>query len=185
MTGPFDRYTLAVSSALSAIVLWEARLPGFYYLGIIAYLYFLWVGIFGVIGLRLTLSMALASRLGRPSLSRGWSGVMLLPAVATTLIALKLPLHVGFTFARPTLDQVIEQDLKAGDSFPISKAGAGPYSIFQQALRRCHDKSRIYFRLSNDSESGFVYSTDGIEDLCYNSGSKGHLSGNWYWFSED
>ncbi len=31
----------------------------------------------------------------------------------------------------------------------------------------------------------FAYSESGIDDLCYNSGSKGHLLGNWYWMKED
>ena len=69
---------------------------------------------------------------------------------------------------------------------PLSRASAGVYSFFQLAQRRCsHDPERIYFRLSNDKEAGFVYSESGIDNLCYNSGSKGHLSGNWYWMAED
>ena len=109
----------------------------------------------------------------------------LLPAVVTLLVAFKAPMHLGFAFARPALDQVIKMDFEPSGSFSISKASVGPYSIYQQANRDCHDKSRIYFTLSNDVEAGFVYSTTGIDDLCYNSGSKGHLSGNWYWMAED
>ena len=183
--GPFDRYSLAVSSTLSAIVLWEARLPGFYYLLFIFFLTFLWMGVLGFISLRMLFALAVRRQTEQPQLLRGWRSVLLVPTLATALVAFKLPLHLGFAFAQPTLDHVIESDLQPGDPLAISRASAGPYTIFQQARRRCHDKDRIYFTLSNDSEAGFVYSPSGIEDLCYNSGSKGHLSGNWYWMAED
>lgn len=180
--GPFDRYTFAAAAALSAILLWEARLPGFYYLKIIFFLGALWASLCGLVAVRLVL----AGLTGREVPSTGWRGVLLLPAIATALVAFKAPLHLGFAFARPTFDHVIEHDLQPGESFPISRASAGVYSFFQEARRRCrHDPDRIYFRLSNDKEAGFVYSTSGIDDLCYNSGSKGHLSGNWYWMAED
>ena len=182
---PFDRYTLAIVSALSAILLWQSRLPSFHYLVIIFLPIMLFGAVLSLISLRLLIAVVGERLTQRRAVSTGWLSVLVVPTLATLLAVSKLPLYLAFAFAQPTLDQVIAQDLKPGESFPISRASAGPYSIFQQARRRCHHKDRIYFRLSNDNEAGFVYSTSGIEDLCYNSGSKGHLADNWYWWAED
>jgi hypothetical protein len=57
--------------------------------------------------------------------------------------------------------------------------------VHQEARRRCHHRDRIYFSLANDSEAAFIYSPNGIDDLCYNAGSTCHLCGNWYWMAED
>lgn len=46
-------------------------------------------------------------------------------------------------------------------------------------------KYRAFFLAGNRSEAAFIYSTEGIEDLIYNRGSRGHLCGNWYWMKED
>ena len=60
----------------------------------------------------------------------------------------------------------------------------GIYPI-RKAHRRCHRQDRIYFQFRNDGESAIIHSESGIDDLCYNSGAKGHLIGNWYWMKED
>ena len=182
---PFDRYTLALVSGLSAVVLWRAMLPSFYYMRFIFFLTMLWGSISLALSIRVVIALVGTFLTKRAALWTGWRSVVLLPAVVTLLVAFKAPMHLGFAFARPALDQVIKMDFEPSGSFSISKASVGPYSIYQQANRDCHDKSRIYFTLSNDVEAGFVYSTTGIDDLCYNSGSKGHLSGNWYWMAED
>ena len=110
---------------------------------------------------------------------------MTLATVVSAVIALKLPLHAGFALARADLDRALRQDQQPGETFSLARSRYGIYSIRQQAHRRCHREDRIYFTLANDSEAAFVYSPSGIDALCYNSGSKGHLSGDWYWMAED
>ena len=43
----------------------------------------------------------------------------------------------------------------------------------------------VFFQFLHDGEAAIIYSESGIDELCYNSGSKGHLFGNWYWMKED
>lgn len=33
--------------------------------------------------------------------------------------------------------------------------------------------------------AAFVHAPGGIDDLCYNTGSAGHLIGSWYWKVDD
>lgn len=182
---PFDAYTLAFAAMLAGAVLWNALFPGFYYMDFIFFVTMLWMSLATVVFLRLLLASIASRRTGRPVVWAGWLGVATLLCVVSVAILLKLPLHAAFAFARSELDRAIEQDRQPGETFPLANSSYGIYSIYQQAQRRCHHEERIYFTLANDAEAAFVYSPSGIDDLCYNSGTKGHLSGDWYWIAED
>ena len=128
----------------------------------------------------------IGSRLtGRPVSWKGVAGVLALMGIVTVAVLTKLPLHAGFAWARADLEQTLERDQQPGEDFALAYSQAGPYGFFQLARRRCHDEGRIYFTLANDYEAGFVHSPNGIDDLCYNSGSKGHRVGEGYWMAED
>ena len=170
---------------LSGAMLWNALFPGFYYMDFIFFPVVLWASVGAVLIVRLLIASMGTRLTGRPLVWTGWRGVMILIFVVSVVVWLKLPLHAGFALARADLDRAIQQDLQPGDTFHLARYRYGIYPIHQQARRRCHHEDRIYFMLANDPEAAFVYSTSGIDDLCYNSGSKGHLSGNWYWIAED
>lgn len=182
---PFDGYTLTLAALFCGAMLWNALFPGFYYMLFAFFVITLWGGIAAVVGVRLLIAGIGNLVTGRPVVWAGWGGVMVLITVVSAVILLKLPLHAGFALAQADLDRAVQEDLKPGDSFSLARSQYGIYGIRQTAHRRCHHKDRIYFALANDSEAAFVYSPSGIDDLCYNSGSKGHLAGNWYWMAED
>ena len=180
---------LAFAGACSGIVLWEALFPAFYYLQWIGYLSLLW-GLVSLVclGQLLTLrGMARWRRGGLPGGFRTGAGfIMALLVLVTLCIAFKPPLRVSFLLAKPTLEDALQEhgdDLDMIGKLP-KYHDCGIYPI-KGATRRCHRKDRIYFQFRNDGESAIIYSESGIDDLCYNSGSKGHLLGHWYWMKED
>ena len=178
---PLDGYTLTFASLISGAMLWEARYPSFVFSVVM-----LWAGTAAVIGIRLVIAGIGTLLTGRPVVATGWRGVMALVTIVSVVLVSRLPLHAGFALARTGLDRALQEDQQPGDSFQLSRYQYGVYGIRgQTARRRCHHEDRIYFELATDKESAFVYSPSGIDDLCYNSGSKGHLSGHWYWMAED
>ncbi|MGI9242170.1 MAG: hypothetical protein ACR2RV_15330 [Verrucomicrobiales bacterium] len=115
--------------------------------------------------------------------------------VTTSLVLLKVPLRASFLFAKPGFEQALEDYHDDLEQVGIVHHNFGLYEI-SKAYRGCvhgnggcsnsvEHKDRVFFRFRNDSESAFIYSENGIKNLCYNSGSKGHLVGNWYWMKED
>ena len=182
---PFDGFTLALTAMMSGALLWNALFPSFYYMVFIFWVVAFWAGIGVVLCMRLLIAGMGRRLTDRPVTWAGWRGVTTLMVVVSVALLLKLPLRVGFALARADLEQAVEQDQRPGETFALTRSQYGIYGIRQQAERRCHRDDRIYFTLANDDEAGFVYSTSGIEDLCYNPGSKGHLAGNWYWIAED
>jgi hypothetical protein len=87
---------------------------------------------------------------------------------------------------KATLEQFIpniQADAAPSDQPPIE---AGIYS-FQNKLndRRNQGENMANFRFVSDGEQAFVHAPDGISNLSYNSGTAGHLMGDWYWFCED
>src|SRR5262249_33648527 len=113
----------------------------------------------------------------------------LIPLATTLLIGFKVPLKIGFLTALPGMTRLV--DSTPGDRVPRLSADqrCGIYSISASASARFggrpRNEGRIIFILADDHEAGFIYSLNGIDDLNYNSGSAGHLFGNWYWMKED
>jgi hypothetical protein len=118
----------------------------------------------------------------------GYEAIFLLvPVVTTVLIVLQVPLRVGFLTAWPRLDSIARKAHAEGTLRLRGDVRCGLYTIsmMASARRKCHIPGRVYFLLAADQESGFVYSPGGVERLCYNSGTTGHVIGNWYWMAED
>lgn len=184
---PFDGSTLAIVSMASGVVLWRSMYPSFHYMVAPFAVGLLWALLAVLVLVRLVIAEAGCRLTGRRIHWRGMGGTLALLTAVSAAALLKLPLHLGFAFARPAFDQAIAQDLEPGESFPLANSSYGPYSVIQQARRRDRERhaDRIYFTLADDTEAGFVYSESGIDDLRYNAGSKGHLTGNWYWMAED
>lgn len=182
---PFDSFTLTIAALLSGVMLWNGLFPSFYYMSFVFFVMALWGALAAMLLVRLPLASLGMQLTGRPIIWTGWRGVMTLVSVVSVATLLKVPLHMGFALARAGLDRAIDEEMQAESTFPLSRSVHGIYAIQQQAQRRCHHEDRIYFTLANDSEAAFVYSPSGIDDLCYNSGDKGHLAGNWYWMAED
>jgi hypothetical protein len=182
---PFDNWTLVPVSLLCGIVLWHSLFPGFYYLAILFVLLWLWMFVAGLVAIRVTIATFVARRKGTPIDATGWLPVLGVPLLLTVAAIFKLPLHASFALARADFEHVIAHEVQPTESFPLLKHHYGLYPIRQTARRRCHDPERIYFQFSNDGEAAIVYSPTGIDDLCFNSGSKGHLVDNWYWMKAD
>ncbi len=182
---PFDAATVAVVAMASGVLIWNALFPGFYYMANMFFVGLFWVGLAVLLGCRMAIAANASLVSGRPVVWNGWRGVALLAIGTTLLLLTKAPLHVAFALAHDDFDNAIAKDVRPEDEIRLSKSDYGLYSILQLAHRSCHDQDRIYFRLASDSEAGFVYSPNGVDDLCYNSGTTGHLSGNWYWMVED
>ena len=181
--------TLAFAAACSGVVLYEALFPSFYYMAWIACLIMLWglVALAYLLQMLVLLAVARWKHVALPSSPQSGPGFIAgLLLLVTLLVAFKMPLHASFLLAKPDLEQALAEH--ADDLDDIGRLAkyynCGIYPI-HKAHRRCHKKDRIYFQFRNDSESAIIYSESGIDDLCYNSGNKGHLSGNWYWMTED
>jgi hypothetical protein len=41
------------------------------------------------------------------------------------------------------------------------------------------------FRFESDGKQAAIHAPDGISNLNYNTGTAGHLMGDWHWFCED
>jgi hypothetical protein len=165
--------------------------PGFYYMGDVAIVLLLWIMIAAACGTRaflVLLGLGLRSAPTTQPTGRGYeTPFLLIPLITTVLIVLEVPLRLGFLTARPRLEPIARGARAAGMLRLRGDVRCGPYTISMtaSARRNCHVPGRVYFILADDQESGFVYSPGGIEDLCYNSGTKGHVIGDWYWMAED
>lgn len=181
--------TLAFAGACSGVALYGALFPAFYYMTWLAALVMLW-GLVALAYLGQNLVLLAVARCRQvalpPSPQSGPGFTVGLLVLVTLLVSFKVPLHASFLLAKPELERAVAEH--ADDLDAVGRLAkyhyCGIYPI-QKAHRRCHKKDRIYFQFRNDGESAIIYSESGIQDLCYNSGNKGHLFGNWYWMKED
>jgi len=178
---------LAFAGACSGVVLYLALFPAFYYMAWIFCVVMLWAVVaFAYLCQALALRViACCKRVTLPSAAPSGLGFIIGMLVLVSLLAgFKVPLHVSFLLARPGLEEALASHHDDLDQIGRVSHNFGIYRI-RKADRRCHKKDRVYFEFLDDAESAIIYSESGIDDLCYNSGSKGHLFGNWYWMKED
>ena len=182
-----DQLTIAFSANCCGAALYLALYPSFYYMQ----WFFIGVWAWGLALIALCCCSLVLTFLGRgeagtaPPSRVGSAGFVLgMMVVSTLLVSFKVPLRASFLLARPGLEQALAEN--GDDLSPIGTTSYdfGLYQI-RRAHRGCHHEDRVYFQFRDDSESAIIYSESGIDDLCYNSGSKGHLAGNWYWMKED
>ncbi|NNM30707.1 MAG: hypothetical protein HKO57_14400 [Akkermansiaceae bacterium] len=182
-----ERMTLVVAGACSGVVLYLALFPGFYYMAWIFLGMMLWAVVTVAFLLQILAVQAIAKWKRAPVAGTPVNGLGFIAGilvVVSLLIGFKVPLRASFLLARGGLEEALAEhrdDLEAVAHVPHN------YGIYQirKAERRCHRKDRVYFRFRDDGEAAIIYSESGIDDLCYNAGSKGHLLGNWYWMKED
>lgn len=183
----FGRMILAFAGAGSGIGLYLALYPGFYYMTWFFFLIMLWallaVGYLGqVIALQL---IALVKRDTLPCLpAKGLGFIIGMLVVVSLLLVFNVPLHASFLLAKPGLEEALTQHHDDLSAVGRVHHNYGLYR-FSKADRRCHKQDRVFFQFLHDGEAAIIYSESGLEDLCYNAGSKGHLFGNWYWMKED
>ncbi len=182
-----ERLSLVFAGAACGVLLYLALFPAFYYMMWTLLVPVLWIAVLLAHNVQVWgLSLVAASKKQPLPTHQGGDGKFLLSLVAfvTLAVGLKLPLHFSFLLARPGLEEAL-----AAHCDDLTRVGYAyhNYGLYQigRADRDCHLKDRIYFRFQNDGESAMIYSESGIDDLCYNSGNKGHLFGNWYWMKED
>jgi len=182
-----ERMTLAFAGACSGVVLYLALFPGFYYMAWIFFGMMLWAVVaagclFQVLALQ---AISRWKRVTPPSPSANGLGFIVgMLGLVSLLLAFKAPLRASFLLARPGLVEALAEHHADLSQVGLVHHNYGIYH-FRKADRRCHRKDRVFFQFLDDAEAAIIYSESGIEDLCYNSGSKGHLFGNWYWMKED
>jgi hypothetical protein len=179
--------TLTLSGGLAGVVLYSALFPGFYYMDWAALMPLLWLGVVFLNGIQALVLQWMASRkrVPMPSTAKGPLRFTLwMLVLVTCLVALKVPLRASFLLAKPGLELALKN---SGDHLEEVGRVSYNFGLYQigSADRRCHEKDRVFFQFLNDHESAIIYSESGIDGLCYNSGNKGHLMGNWYWMKED
>ncbi|MCF7974094.1 MAG: hypothetical protein K9N55_09790 [Phycisphaerae bacterium] len=183
----FEQATLAFAGACSGVVLYLALFPGFYYMDWIFFGFMLW-GTVAAATLCEVLALWIMARWKRVKLSslpsRSPHFIVGMLVLVSLLVGFKVPLYASFLLARPELEEAIGTYSDDLDQIGRSYYRFGIYAI-RGADRGCHKKDRVYFRFRNDGEAAIIYSESGIDDLCYNSGNKGHLVGNWHWMKED
>lgn len=185
-----DQMALALCAGACGVVLYLALFPAFYYMTVFAVMLLLWAIVPTIVLITgLITRLAQATPDGSSSESEAsapgnaaFIGAMLL--IVTALVTLKVPLRASFLLAKPGFEEALAQHQDDLTQVGRVSHDFGLYSI-GRAERRADIQDRIFFLFQNDSESAIIYSESGIENLCYNSGSKGHLFGNWYWMKED
>jgi len=193
-----ERLTLAFASGCVGVVLWKALFPAFYYMQWLFFLIMLW----GVVSLGYlcgALALSAVARLrGGTQCSSSTDGLgftLGMLVVVSLLVVFKVPLHASFLVAKPGFEEALadhHDDLAQVGRvhhnfglFQISKAYRGCRHGDGECPRSSQNKNRVFFQFRDDSEAAIIYSENGVSELCYNSGSKGHLFGNWYWMKED
>ncbi len=171
-------------------LLWLGLHPSLYYMADVFLLFYFWMAVGFAYLARTLIRRFVASTVDAPAtpVASAWRREAMLfsiPLIVTLLIALRVPLRIGFLTARPGLTRLVETAQEGRMPQLSEDQRCGLYTISAMANRTCHIKGRIMFILADDAEAGFIYSPNGIDDLCYNSGSKGHLWANWYWMKED
>lgn len=182
-----EQITIAFVAGCCGAVLYMALFPAFYYmqwLFMILLLGIVTLGSLGVYTLILVLSRREATGTSARPQFHGVGFTLGMLAIVVLLVGFKVPLHASFLWARPGLEQALAENQDDLGEIGVYSYDYGLYPI-GSAARDCHHNDRVYFRFHGDSESAIIYSESGLDDLCYNSGNKGHLSGNWYWMKED
>ena len=187
----------SVFGFLLAWLLWLGLYPSFYYMTGLAVAFLAWAGTAVVFLLRVMVQLHFLTRhqvpvSGRQLAIRRWSIAFAALLVVTLLLVHKIPLRIGFLTARPALSRLVAEVSTGQLTVMKEDARAGLYTVSAEMtnwrLRGSYDGApadRIVFVLANDSEAAFIFSPSGIDNLAYNSGSKGHVFGDWYWMKED
>jgi hypothetical protein len=196
---------LVLISIPSCWLLWLGLYPGLYHIGDVFFVLLYWAAVPMLYFWGTTQPPFFAHRKQseRPLWTNRERLFFLVPIAVTLMIACRVPLRIGFLTAWPRLSILADTAVRAAGDQSAPSDGAialkrlvekqelaenqecGLYTISLAWTCGCHVPDRIQFELANDSESAFIYSANGIDDLCYNSGTKGHLFGNWYWRTED
>ena len=182
-----ERINLAFAAGCSGVLLYLALFPGFYYMAWFFFAMLLWavVGIGCLFQILALQAIARFKRVALPSTAaNSQCFVVGMLVLVSLLVAFKAPLHASFLLARPGLEEALAEHHDDLSQVGLVSHNYGIYQ-FKKADRRCHRKDRVFFQFLDDGEAAIIYSESGIDDLCYNSGSKGHLFGNWYWMKQD
>ncbi|MDG2149497.1 MAG: hypothetical protein P8N09_08235 [Planctomycetota bacterium] len=182
-----EQMAIAISAACCGIALYMALFPAFYYMQWFAVGALAVTTVLSSLGCYFLLLMYWGRRkseAAQPVQFHGLRFMLSMLAVAVLLVVFKVPLHASFMLAQPGFENALAENQDDLSQVGVRSYDYGLYQV-KSATRDCHHKDRIYFRFRDDSESAIIYSESGLDDLCYNSGNKGHLSGNWYWMKED
>ena len=166
-----------------AWLFWQTLHPAFYYME-----WMLLVLVLAFVVPPLCLTLALNGKI----LSQ-WKFALYFLLLLSAAAYFKIPLKLAFLTIRPQLTEIVSattpnsfSGLQSDINSPLFRISAESTTIRNRRIPGddCNT-NRILFILADDAESAFIYSPGGIQDLCYNSGSSGHLTGDWYWMKED
>ena len=176
-----SKFFLIVVALASAWFLWLGIYPAMYYMLGLFLMLVIW---FGVLMACLTLSItsfASPASSGTRVPTRVEIALLVVPFVTTLLLALQIPMRIAAINVVPTLANRVSSNQAAA----AAELQCGLYSFKVPGKRRAASPDVLYFQLAKDSESAFVYSPSGIDDIHYNAGNMGRLFGDWYWICED
>ncbi|MDF1741591.1 MAG: hypothetical protein P1U86_20680 [Verrucomicrobiales bacterium] len=188
-TIPFSKYRVPACVipgllALISLFLWSAR-PAFYYMEFALLIFLVPVAIGGGI-----VSAWLVRQREKRPLFTGLKPLLLMTAVLLPALLASLPfqapMKLAFLSAKPALEEAVAQWELTGEATAGEEITAGFYSF--EGVTSNSERSpegALIFRFKKDREQAFIHSPQGIENLSYNSGTKGHLVGDWYWMCED
>ena len=189
-TSSLPRHSATAFASLIALILfglfiWSTR-PAFYYMEFIVMIFFAPILLGGLVSFW---PIYLGLRKRQLCFGKCVPLFISLSAILLTLIVslpFQGPLKLMFLTARPALDATVPELRENWEQNSPEMVRAGIYSFRSPQINGERSPTEILvFRFKSDGEQAFIHSPDGIDNLRYNSGNKGHLVGDWHWMCED
>jgi hypothetical protein len=98
------------------------------------------------------------------------------------LMLFHVPLRILFFFAKPDLDRVAGRIEDGTLTQPLQSHRIGPLLMSSTDYG---NENQYFFVVHELHGGGFAYCRNGEEPSRYNTGTDGHLWGNWYWWIGD
>lgn len=175
------RSAVVAVSIASGAILWQGLHPAMYYMLGFSLVLMLWIGVLVGCLIIMIRSTHHSDRQALVRTKREQRAYVVIPLIATLLLAFQIPLRIGAAAAIPNLaSEMIKRERAT-----FSEKRFGIYTVQLPAKRRGGSADQLYFPLADGWESAFVYSPKGPGGIIYNEGSQGHLFGDWYWIAED
>jgi hypothetical protein len=187
----FDRKLLAPTGwptfSLIALVcsglLFLALDPGIYYMGCYIFLSGL---CYAVIAFILMIRRASRDSVLPASMPRANDKLRrrcghLFALVMCLLVLFRVPMCIGFLFAKPGLDRLVADLHNGKATMPIPPTRVGPYVVSTNGYGG--DDTFFFHLIGRDG--GFAYCPTKGPGGYYNTGNHGHLIGDWYWWIDD
>lgn len=185
-------WSFAPLLAISAWMLYEAMRPWFYYMVWFVILLFYIVLLVPYTTIRV-LRIGRVWQLWRKKYPKAWiREFIFISIVLLSIIAVveQWTMRTAFLVSKPKLTNQLEKLRNDFEASISNDFQAGPFKVSASLSNLWNSRPDIrgdyfVFILADEPESGFIYSSIGIDNLVYNKGDAGHLWGDWYWMTQD